>query len=219
MKGEKMNTKCIFPVLMGLLIFSTLMVNKAESAELQTANEGNLDYLSYVVKAPKQVKIGETFSVIFEVHGLVDLDLDFVKLELYGSPIGWGEQAWRDSWEDMNLIEGSTYTKTATFEATKEGEVYGSITALFNPVLFPTDRYTGHSSFYVTQIHTKTYEELENQYNSLNQSYNTLQNNYDSLESNLNSTRTLMYAFIITTVAFIATSIYFAIRKPKVRKV
>lgn len=193
-----------------------MIIEEGRTAEPPVANEGNFDYLSYTVKAPQEPKVGETFTVIWEIHGLVNLFIDILDLDLYGV-VGWGEQAWNYSWNDITLTEGITLTKTATFTVTTEGELYGGISSIFNPVSYPNDRYVGRTTFYVTQVRTKTYEELTNDYESLNQTYKALETSHNSLQNNVNSITTLMYAFISTTVVFIATTIYFAARRPRIK--
>lgn len=195
-----------------LLMFLSRIANAEPQ---QIVAEGTFNYLSWQVKAPEEVKIGEHFSVTFNFNPIATLGIDQIDVMVYGNigPEGnWDE--WEDSWTDTSMHSDGTYTKTPSFTAVKEGGVYGKITAIYN---YGDTRYVHQLSFGIAKIRSKTYEELENQYNSLNQNYNTLQNNYNSLETNLNNTRTLIYALIVTTGIFIATTIGFALRKPKAK--
>lgn len=204
-------------VLIISLMLPTLMINRVESVELPIVNQGSFDDLHYIVKALEHIRIGEDFSVVFEIYGTLDLYLSLVQLELYGAPIGWGENGWKDSAENITILEGSTYTKTANLEATEEGQIFGIITIFFYRISFPADHCTGRCDFRVTEVITKTYEELGDEYDSLNQSYVILENDYDSLKTQMDNTTTLIYIFIITTVIFVTTTGYLAIRKLKVK--
>ena len=205
------------PFLFICLLMLSFVVVKVESAEPPVVAMGWFDYLSWNVRAPKEVKIGEDFSVIFNLKPQSTLDVDHIDVTVWGV-IGWAGGAWdewEDSWENTRMYSDVKYTNTASFTAVKDGDVYGRIIAVYDDAW--GERHVVEAQFGITQIHAKTYQELIRDYNLLNGSYLALQERYDSLEINLNNTRTLMYTSIVTTIAFIATTVYFAIRKPKAK--
>ena len=204
--------KTHIPFLFCLLMLSFAVV-KVESAEPPLALDGFFDNMYWDVRVPQEIKIGEEFSVIFRFRPITTLDIQNVNVTVsgyYGSGIEW-----EDSWTNMRMYWDAEYTKTAYLAATNETKVWVSIYAVYDDGF--GERYVQSVEFYVAEIHPRTYQELESDYNLLNQSHLTLQSNYDSLEISFRNSQMLMFVFMITTVVFIITTVYFAIRKPKVK--
>lgn len=167
-----------------------------------------------------EVKIGEEFSVTFKIHPRLTIAVDRVVVEVYGNIGDHGEWTdWNYTWKDMTMFEDVYYTAIATFNVSSIpsgiGLVCVRITALYQ------DHFGAHqdlfANFGITKIYTKTYQEIQEDYNSLNQNYQNLQEKNNSLEASLSLFRIIAIVFVITTVIFTFTTIYFARKKPKVK--
>lgn len=171
------------------------------------------------VSAPREAKTGEDFYVAFLIRPWATLDVDTIRVKIYG-PIGYdGEWTeWNYTWKDRTMYLDTEYRAEKNFFVrslpASVGELYGDVYAVYD---CNGRRYVTYVNFKITEICTKTYEQMENDYNSLNHTYQNLQNENNSLKSGLNFYQNLAIAFIITTIALAFTTIYFARKKSKVK--
>jgi len=180
------------------------------------------DWLAIEVNAPREIKIGESFSVTFLLKPDVTLDVDEIQLSISGN-IGYnGEWAeWNYTWENMKMYSGADYRATKTFTVSSLssaanpniGYVWGKIWASYSDVF--GEHYTYWAEFQLTKIYTKTYDEIIVDYNFLNQSYQKLQKENSSLKTSISFYQNLAKAFGIMIVALVFITIYFATRKSK----
>lgn len=211
-------------VIICLLMFTSVSV-KVKSSDLPLAASVQDIFLWGNVYASEEVRIGEEFSVVFEIRPLQfeNVDVDYVEVNVYGRGIGWKE--WNYSWDNMIMEHGVTYTETAHLSAVADGFVSEYIRWRYFDSWGEVHVLT--ANFGIAQVHAKPYEELETDYNSLNQSYLTLKTDYKELESRYNIRTSelstawrLSLLLTVTTIVFIATTamLYVTTRKPKVKQ-
>lgn len=203
----------ILLLLLCLLMLSFVGV-KVDLAEPPVElGSGNFCWLWWGVEAPREIKIGEEFPVIFTLRPMVTLDAEKIVVSVGGCGIDW-----EYSWENIRMHWEATYTETAYLTITEEhfgAGVWVIISAAYDDAW--GEHYHETVEFRIGRECVKTYQEYQDLERELSWKYSSLQDQYNSLETKTRMAMLGIYAFMATTIVFIATTVYFARRKPKLK--
>jgi len=198
----------------GLLITVLLTVFFSSSVFCQSANAKETtgflgEYICFTILAPEETRMAENTVVDMTFTSIYDfIDIEprnyFISIEsltmefwLNGANIT-SLKAWQKS--NIKLKSWESIRDNVTLKPSKEGLITGRLSASYN-YTYEGSSTVGHSwgffNFPIANVRTATYNEL---WNSRNLLYG------------------LMFVLVLTTITFIATTIYFARRKPNLKK-
>ena len=204
---------------MGILIFSSLTCSVTSSSPYETQSHfGYLGFfLRFNIEGPREVKVGESVSVSFNITADYDMYIALAKVSLSGAGVSWSEFLM-----DINLTEDETIIKTAVVKPTREGEIYCVVKARYD-VWFHGwhslyEEY-GSVNFVISHARNITYSELLSERNALKSRYDHLESEHHNLESLNRVFQGLTGLFMATTIILTITTAYFAKKRAKLKRV
>lgn len=180
--------KLTFAVVIGLFSITLAFLNgvvRADPVVYEIMHYGNVGAIAWFqVVAPVDIKIGESFSVDIKFTFNEEIEASSFFIWIHGAGISWQETiASGEVGVGPKRISG-TISRNVAVTATIMEAVWCDITLGFRQVRFigtPQENfYFGSSSFGICMTRTKTYAELESEYNGLSYNYTTLKNDYDN---------------------------------------